>query len=332
MTKEELKAKEDLVAKQEEKLAETLVAIGQQAVPNGDIEVARLANVPYDAELPVSPIIEAVFNVASVEPGEEYDYFVVSPSIKQVYTIDDGSVTQTKIGAESHGILPFFDYDSEESYIYLKELLEAKYDPIANRVEDQQEVLDRLEVKAVTDLLIAGAFLQSNTYAFTSGDTKLTFEKIVDMVRSVAKYGKKCVLITGSDVTTDVMLMDFDNDKNRETTWEKAGISEWYPIESFGYIEDSAEKVVFPADKALVVAVSDSKKNKPGHFVRRKIASVKMDQVVVNKERLVISSGPAKHVGINRKLAIGILTYELFGAVLTNTYTSAVFKRGEVYA
>lgn len=332
MDEVELRAKEEMVAKQEVELKATLIAIAKQQVPQGDMEVARLANVPYDAEVPVSPVIEAVFNVASVEPGEDYDYFVVSPSIKQVYTITDGSVTQTNITADSHAVLSFSDYDSEESYIYLKALLEGRYDPIALRAEDQQEVMDRLEIKAVLDLLIAGAVAQSNTYAFTSGDTKLTYTKIVDMVRSVAKYGTKCVLITGSDVTTDVMLMDFDTNKQREASLASAGISEWFKVESFGFIEDVTSKIVFPADKALVVAVSDSKKNKPGHFVRRKVASVAMGQDVVSKERLVISSGPAKHVGSNRKLAIGILTYENFGAVLTNEYTSAVFKRASVYA
>jgi len=332
MNKVELKATEDLVAKHEVELKAKLIAIGKQEVPNGQMEIARLANVPYDAELPVSPIIESVFNVASVEPGEEYDYFVVSPSIKQVYTITNGSVTQTNITADSHALLGFSDYDSEESYIYLKSLLEGRYDPVALRAEDQQEVMDRLEIKAVLDLLIDGAVAQNNSYAFTSGDTKLTFEKIVEMVRSVAKYGTKLVLITGSDVTTDVTLMDFDTDKQREASLAKAGISEWYKVESFGFFEDSSSKVVFASDKALVVAVSDSKKNKPGHFVRRKVDSVAMGQGVVAKDRLIISDGPAKHVGSDRKLAISILTYENFGAVLTNEYTSAVFKRASVYA
>ena len=328
LTAEEIQAKK---VKAQVELSAKLVKIGRQEYTEGHMEVARLANKPYDAELPVSPVIEAVFNVASVEPGEDFDYFVISPTIKVVYTVVDGSVTQTNITADQHASLSFSDYDSEESYIYLKALLEGKYDPIANRAEDQQEVLDRLEVKAVTDLLIAGAVSQSNTYAFTSGETKLTFEKIVAMVRSVAKYGTKNVLITGANVTTDVMLMDFDTDKNREATLDKAGISAWFPIEAFAFTH-SGSQVVMDADKAIVVAVSDSKKQKPGYFVRRKIADIAMGETVANKERLVISSGPAKHVGSNRKLAIAILTYENFGAVLTNEYTTAVFHRDTSYS
>lgn len=320
---------EELVAKKE--LTATLKKIGRNKHPEGHMEVARLANQPYDAELPVSEVIEAVFVVASVEPGEDYDYFVISPTTKTVYTVVDGSVTQANITADSHGSLSFSDYDSEESYIYLKALLEGKYDPIANRADDQQEVLNRLEVKAVTDLLIAGAESQSNTFSFTSGETKYTFEKIIAMVRSVAKYGTKLVLITGANVTTDIMLMDFDTDKQREATWSKAGISAHFPIEAFAFTHSGA-KIVMDADKAIVVAVSDSKNQKPGHFVRRKLDSIEMGDEVVNKERLIISTGPAKHVGSNRKLAIGILTYELFGAVLTNEYTTAVFKRDAIYS
>jgi len=323
MEKEEMKAQEELKAQ--------IVAIGRNSVSNPGMEVATLANKPYDAEVPVPAVIEAIFNTASVEPGEDFDYFAISPTSKVVYTVVDGSVTQTNITADSENALSFSDYDSEESYIYLKALLEGKYDPIALRAEDQQEVMDRLEVKAVTDLVIAGAVSRSNSFAFTSGEAKFTFEKCVAMVRSVAKYGTKNVLITGADVTTDVMLWDFDNDKNRETTIEKAGISEWHKMEAFAFTH-AGSNVVFPADKALVVAVADSKSQKPGYFVRRKVASVAMGQDVVAKERLVISSGPAKHVGSNRKLAVGILTYENFGAVLTNEYTCAVFKRANSYS
>ena len=323
MDKEEMKAQEELKAQ--------IVAIGRNSVSNPGMEVATLANKPYDAEVPVPEIIKSIFNTASVEPGEDFDYFLITASSKLAYAVVDGSVTQTEITASSEQAMVFSDYDSEESYIYLKAMLEGKYDPIALRAEDQQEVMDRLEIKAVTDLVIAGAVGTGNVFAFTSGEDKFTFEKCVAMVRTVAKYGTKCVLITGADVTTDVMLWDFDNDKNRETSVAKAGISEWHKLEAFAYTEDG-EKVIFPADKCLVVAVSDSKKNKPGYFVRRKVDAVAMDQGVVAKERLVISSGPAKHVGSSRKLAIGILTYENFGAVLSNVNTCASFKRASVYA
>jgi len=321
--KEILKAKEELKA--------SLIAIGQNAVSNPGLEVATLANKPYDAELPVNDMIKDVFQTGSVDVGEDYDYFAIAPVDKVVYTVSSGSVTQTNVSVDSENELAFSDYDSEESYVYLADLLGGKYDPIAKKADEQQEVLNRLEVKAVCDLLIAGAVARSNTFAWTSGDSSITFAKLVAMVRSVAKYGSRCVLISGANVTTDVILMDSTEDKNRELTLAKAGIMAHYPIEAFTYTH-STEMTVLDADKAIIVAISDAKGNKPGHFVRRKVAQVAMGQDVSAKERLVISSGPAKHVGSNRKLAIGILTYEMFGAVLTNTYTCAVFNNDSSYA
>lgn len=320
--KEMVKAKEELKAK--------VIAIAQSAVANPGLELAKLANDNYDAELPIPEVIGAVFETASVEPGEDYDYFVIEPEAKVVYTVSSGSVTQTNVSVDAENELSFSSYDSAEDYVYLDDILDGKYDPIAMKAKAQQEVLNRLEIKAVCDLLIAGAVAKSNTFAWTSGDKRLTFAKLVAMIRSVALYGTNLVLIAGANVMTDIMLMDYYENKNREFTVEKAKVKV-YPIEAFQYTHSGTIDVL-DADKAILVAVSDSAGNKPGHFVRRKVNAVAMGEGVTAKERLVISSGPAKHVGSARKLAIGILTYERFGAVLTNSYTVAVFKNDSTYA
>jgi len=320
---EEMKAREELKAK--------ITAIAQQTVINPGLELATLANEPYDAEVPIPEVIAAVFNVASVDAGEDFDYFVQAPIGKVVYTVSSGSVTQTNVSLDSENALSFSGYDSAEEYVYLDDLLAGKYDVIALKAEVQQEALNRLEMKAVFDLLLAGAVARSNVYAWDSGDAAITFPKLVEMTRSVAKYGNKLVLITGANVTTDIMLLDYNANKQREVALINAGISAHYPVEAFTYTH-SGTKTVLDADKAILVAVSDAKGNKPGYFVRRKVNTVAMGQDVVQKERLVISSGPAKHVGSNRKLAIGILTYENFGAVLTNTYTIAAFANASTYA
>lgn len=320
--------KEDMVAKEE--LKAKIVAIATQTVSNPGLEIARLANAPYDVELPVPEVIEAVFNVSRVERGEDFDYFVQEPAAKTVYTVVNGSVTQTNVSMDSENELSFSSYDSPEEYVYLDDLLDGKYDPIAKKADEQQEALDRLEVKAVCDLLIAGAVAKSNTFAWTSGDVRMTFPKLVAMVRSVAKYGKNLVLITGSDVTTDVMLMDYYENKNRAFTIDNMNVKH-IPVESLTYTH-SGTQTVLAADKAILVAVSDAKNRKPGEFVRRKISSVALGEGVTDKERLVAQQGPITHVGSARKAAITIVTYERFGAVLTNSYTVAVFKNAESYS
>lgn len=323
MNEEELKAQEELTA--------SIVAIGAQTAANPGLELARLANQPYDAELSVPEVISAVFNVASVERGEDFDYFTQDPETKVVYTVSNGSVTQTNVSPDSENELSFSSYDSAEEYVYLDDLLDGKYDPIAVRTDAQQEVLDRLEIKAVCDLLIAGAVAQSNTYAWDSGDTKVTPDKIVEMVRSVAKYGTEVVLITGGNVTTDIMMLDFDYNKQREVTLSKLGVTKHIPLEAFQYTH-SGTQTILDADKAIIVAVSDSKKNKPGYFVRRKMSGAVLGANVGEKERLVFQRGPIMQVGASAKSAISIVTYERFGAVLVNAYTVAVFKNDTTYS
>lgn len=323
MNEEEMKAQEELQA--------SIVAIGAQTASNPGLELARLANAPYDAELPVPEVISEIFNVASVEPGEDFEYFTQDPETKVVYTVSNGSVTQTNVSPDSENDLSFSSYDSAEDYVYLDDLLDGKYDPIAVKADAQQEVLDRVEIKAVCDLLIAGAVAQSNTYAWDSGDTAITPSKLVDMVRSVAKYGTKVVLITGANVTTDVMMMDFVYNKQREVTLAKLGISKHIALEAFQYTH-SGTKTILDADKAIVVAVADSKNNKPGYFVRRKMTGKVLGADVGNKERLVFQRGPIVNVGASAKSAVTIVTYERFGAVLVNAYTCAVFNNDTSYA
>jgi hypothetical protein len=125
--------------------------------------------------------------------------------------------------------------------------------------------------------------------------------------------------------------MDWSYNKQREVTLEKLGVSKVYTVEAFQYTH-SGTQTILDADKLILVATSDAASNKPGHFVRRKVEVVAMDETVVEKDRLVIMDGPAKMVGANRKVAVSVLTYENFGAVLVNPYVVAVFHNAASYA
>ena len=310
-----------------EELKAKLVEIAQNPTGNA-YEFSKLANLPYDAELPIARVIESVFKTDSVAKGEDYEYFTPTIETKKVYTVTNGSVTQEAVTPGSESELSFSSYDSPVYYVYIEKLLAAKYDPIAIKTKVAMEALDRKEIKAVLDLLIAGAEGESNTFALDSGDTVIDFEKVVDMVRSVAKYGTKLVFISGADVTTDVVLMDYNDDKNREVSLAKAGVAEWIKIENYTY-NDGSTQTVLASDKALLVATSDSDDQKPGDFVRRKVDSIDGNG---EKERVAITAGPGHFVGSARKLAYAITVFEQFGAVLKNAYCVAVFKRASSYS
>lgn len=308
-----IQAKEELRAK--------MVELGGNPA-NGGIELAKLVGKPYDPEMPVPEVISAIMVTDSVDRGEDYDYFVPSAETKIVYTVTNGSVTQTNVTPETENELSFSSYDSPEYYVYLEKLLEAKYDVLDKKAKNITESLDRLETKTVLDLVIAAAVAEGNTYTLDSGKTKLDYPKIVEMARSIAKYGKNLVLITGADCTTDVVLMDYDADKNREVTLEKLGIKH-IAIEELQYTH-SGTQTVLATNKALLVAVADADDQKCGDFVRRKVRGI---DGAGDKERVVINSGPAKHVGSARKLAYGLIGFEQFGAVVKNPKVIASFTR-----
>jgi hypothetical protein len=307
---------------EKEMLMAKLVEIGSGKSANPTLELAELANAPYDAELPVPEVISAVFKVASIERGAEYDYFTIVPTVKTVQTVVDGAVTQTNVVPRSHNTLAFSSYESEEDYVYLSALLEAKYDVVSSAGEDHMEALNRLEVKAVCDLLIAGAVSASNVFTLESGDTAVKFAKLVEMVRSIQKYGKKVIAIAGANAYTDLVLMDSTEDKNREVTPAMAGISQVISVEALTFVK-SGTQTVLDADTLILVAVSDSKGNAPGHFVRRKVRSL---DGASDKERVIISAGPLMNVGTNRKSAYATWAFEQFGAVLVNKYTVATLS------
>lgn len=301
---------------------------GIAANPTGMInEFAKIANLPYDAELPIPEVISEVAKTETVAKGEDYYYFAISPDGKVITTISNGSLTQTNVTPASENELTFASYSSEEYYVYLEKLLEAKYDVIAQKSADCMESLNRKEVKDVLDALLAAAVARSNTFCLDSGDSELNFKKLVEMVRSVAKYGSKLVLITGGNVTTDGILMDYTEDKEREVTVEKAGIDKWIKLESLTYTHSTTQTVLDP-DYAILVATADSANQRCIHFVRRMVNTI---DGAGQKERVIVAAGPRIQVGSNPKWAYAIIAMEQYGVVVANTYVVAAFHRAASY-
>lgn len=290
-------------------------------------DLQTLANEPYDAELPMGAVAEAIAKTASVPKGGDYLYWAIDPTTKTVYTVVEGGVTQVPITVTAPNTLTFSHYESPEDYIYIPDLVESKYDALAGKVKDQHEGLNRLENKLVLDAVIAAAVSAGNTFANDSGDSKIDFKKLVEMVRDMAKYGSKLVLLSGSTVTTNLVLMDYDENKQREVTVEKAGISQWIKVENYQYTH-SGTQTVLAADKAVLVATNDSMDNRPIHVVRRKLGFTAVDA----KERLTVVAGPGHFVGAARKLAFSSVTYESLGIVVVNKNVCAVYKDAAVYA
>lgn len=313
----------------QEELQAKLEVIAQKRGAEGAMELAVLANMPYDAELPIPDVINQVCKVARVNKGEDYQYFTIDAETKTVYTITNGGVTQVNVTPETENDLGFYSYNGPAENVYLEKLMEAKYDPLAKKAKAIMEALNRKEVKDVLDIAIASAEGKSKTFAFSTGETYTTFEKLEEMTRSIELYGTKFALITGSSVSADIRLLNYNADKNQSLDIKDLGITLWIPISNFQYTHSTVQTVL-ASDKAILIALSDSEDERPIHFVRRKIADVYNQGEP--KERVIVASGPRLSVGANPKWAYEIAVMEQYGVVQPNPYAVAVYKRNASYA
>lgn len=308
----------------QEELKAKLQVIAQTRGDTGALELAKLANMPYDAELPIPDVISKICKVARVEKGEDYEYFSIGPETKTVITISNGGVTQANVTPDSTTDLTFNSYNGNAENVYIEKLMEAKYDPIAVKAKAIMEALNRKEVKDVLDVAIASAEGQSQEFTLDSGDTYLDFPKLEEMTRALEKYGTKFALITGSTVSADIRLLNYNSDKNVAVKLADLGIVEWIPMPAFTYTH-STTMTVLGATKAILIALADSEDERPIHFVRRKIADIVSGGQ--DKERIIVASGPRLAVGSTPKWAYEIAVMEQYGVVQPNPYATAVFTR-----
>lgn len=293
-------------------------------------ETAKTLSEVYDVELPIPEVIEAIFRTERAEIGEHVYYLAPEIADKKVFTLTSNCiVTQIKVTPRTRTEVSWTDLMSEEFYVCIPDLLKADHNVLQFYGESIIEAMDRQEIYAILQLVSAGAVSTGNVFTLDSGDSKFDYPKLVEMTRSVARYGRKLVLITGADITTDITLMNYDADKNQAISLESAGVEKWIPIEELTVDVNSVSKTVIAANRAYLVAVSDSKNNKPGIFVRRKVANlgVVADTEVIAKERLVIMSGNLMNVGSTRKLSKAIAGFEEYSGTLVNVYTVAQFTR-----
>lgn len=298
---------------------------------NREEQLASILNESYDPELPIAEVISAIMNTASAEPHEDVYYFTPTLPVKKVYLLSGNcNVTSEAVSPASKNTLAFTTIVTPDYYICLDELLNGDMNILDLYAEDIQEALNREEIYAVLALVDAAAVARGNVFTLDSGKTKFDFPKLVEMKKAIRKYGKTLVLITGSNVTEDIELLQYDANKQVPVDIKQV-VDMWIPIESLDVTIGGVATDVISDNVAYLVAVSDSKKNKPGYFVRRKIAGAILaginDTVMVAKERAVMVTGMVKPVATVEKFAKGIAGLEQVGIVLTNSYTCAKFTR-----
>ncbi len=298
---------------------------------NREEQIASILNESYDPELPIAEMISAIMNTASAEPHETVYYFTPTLPVKKVYLLTSNcNVTQEGVSPASKNTLAFTSIVTPSYWICLDDLLNGDMNILDLYAETIQEALNREEIYAVLALVDAAAVARGNVFGLDSGKTKFDYPKLVEMRKALRKYGRKLVLITGANVTDDVELMQYDANKYQPVDIKDV-VDMWIPIEQDQVTIGGAATDVIDADTAYLVAVADSKANKPGYFVRRKINAHILagttDTTMVAKERAVIVSGMIQPLGTVESFSKGIAGFEQVGIVITNSYTCAKFVR-----
>ena len=99
------------------------------------------------------------------------------------------------------------------------------------------------------------------------------------------------------------------------------------PVEELDVDVNGATLTVLPSNEAYLVAVSDSKNNKPILFSRRKLDGIQAVDTTVDtsKERAVIDTGNMINVATNRKFSKGKAGFQEYGAVMLNNKVVAKY-------
>ena len=318
----------------EQKKAQKAEMIKARALTGSSREefMAKTIGDVYDVELPIPEVINSIADVRKAEVGEHVYYLAPTTIDKKVNTItSDCEVEQVRVTPGTRTEVSWVDLVSEEVYVCLQEWLKADHDVLQFNADAIQEALDRQEIYSILNLADAGAVSESNTYTLDSGKSKFDYPKLVDMARSIAPYGRELVLITGGNITTDIMLMNYDADKNQAVSIFDV-VQKHIPVEELKVTIDSVEKTVISPDVALLVAVADAKKNRSIIMARRKTGSLsaQADTEVVDadKERIVISNGNGVNIADKRKVAKAFFGVEEYAALFLQPTFFASFYDG----
>lgn len=320
-----------LTAEQKSALKEEMQKAATMSAGDREIFIAKTIGDVYDLELPIPEVISAIARFERVAVGEHLFYNVPAAITKAVRTITSGCVlTQTKVTPNSRTEVSWTDLVSEQVYVCLHDWVKGDHDVLTFNADAIQEAMDRKEIYLVLALALAGAVSESNVYTLRSGEDKFVYPDLVDMARSIARYGKDLVLITGGDITTDIQLMNYDADKNSSVSIFDV-VQKHIPIEELSVTINGTPTVVLPANIAILVAVSDAKKNRSLLVARRQLGQVVQksdtEYMDVAAERIVISTGNTVNVSTDLLLAKGFVGYEEFSGTSLNDKTYAKYTR-----
>lgn len=293
-------------------------------------EIARIIGEPLDPRKPVADVISAVADIEPAASPDEYlYYFDVDEDTKYVWTLSSGgTVTKIDVTLSTPSAVTFVGIQSPVYKIHIVDLNNAKFDVIGKKKKAITHAMDNYEVNAVLSLLWEGT-PAANQFSLDSGQTYLTFPKLLEMLNAISPYGDKYVLITGSTVDDDIILTDYNENKNHSVLamMDRLNITRIKVTGTFTSSATSGASAtqIMTATRAILVATS-SLAGKPVSFGRKKLVpGVAINTTQDTRLRLntVVPVIPRN----SEAPSVGIWGYGEYQAVLKNSLAVARFTR-----
>ena len=302
--------------------AELKEAIAKQDWPT----IARIIGDPVDPRNDVVPVIGMVADIESPATPDEYlFYFDTDEDTKYVYTLTSGgTVTGVDVTVGAPSAITFTNIVSPVYNIHIVDLNNAKFDVIGKKKKAITRAMDNRETHDVLNLIWEGTPVD-NQFDLDSADTYLNFPKLLEMLNAVSAYGDKYILVTGSTVDDDIILTDYNENKNQSVLamMDRLNIQK---IKVTGqYTDASTTNVIWPATQAILVATS-TQVGKPVSFGRKSL----VPGTVISEEqdaKLRLTSVVPIIPKNAEKPSVGVWGYGEFQAVLKNSSAVARFSR-----
>jgi len=293
------------------------------------IEIARIFGAPIDPRKPLAEVIGLVADIEAPASPEEYlFYFDVDEDVKYVYALaHDGTVTKVDVTVGTPSTVTFVGIQSPVYMIQIVDLNNAKFDVIGKKKKAVTRALDCEELYYVLQLLWAGT-AEANQFDLDSGKTYFDFPKLLEMINSISDYGDNYVLITGSTVDNDIILTDYNENKNQSVLTMIDRLKVKVQKVTGTFTLDGESTAIMASDEAILVAVN-SLAGKPVSFGRKNLnQGTVIDETQDAKERIstVVPAIPKN----GEKPSVGVWGYGEFMAVLVNSKAVARFKRSEL--
>lgn len=300
------------------------------------LEIARVIGEPRDPRKPYPDVVERVCITDTADPNEYVYYFDVLNETDTVYTITStGEVTSTNVAIDTAAAFTFIDIASPEYYVKINELASAKEATLARKLGTINRALNMYETKYIFDLASAATGTSSFQHTLTSATMRFNYANIIDMLQDVVDYGDSYVLYVGSELDSDMMKWDWNDNKYHSMVeaFKDLNITKVRMGVGNVTIDTNSAARQLAANKGYLIAL-DTVVGKPFLFVRKRLNDIALLGAAIKQngekpERLVfVSPNPiTASGGSTRYLAIGLTGYEQIVAACVNPYAVSRFIR-----